>query len=129
MTEQRRERITNPLTTARTHVPRSVRQEIDESTGVGQVYIRSLVRSQLRAALTVLATLAFTVGALPLVFLVLPAVKEAAVLGIPLPWIVLGIAVYPAVLLLGWLYVRYAERAESDFIALVESENDEAESP
>ncbi|MFD1859482.1 hypothetical protein EHW97_07715 [Aeromicrobium camelliae] len=127
MTEPRRHRITNPLTTAPTHVPRSVRQEIDESTSVGQVYIRSLVRSQLRAALTVLATLALTVGALPLVFLVLPAVGDASVLGVPLPWILLGIAVYPAVLLLGWLYVRYAERAESDFIALVESENDETE--
>ncbi|WP_293786344.1 hypothetical protein [uncultured Aeromicrobium sp.] len=127
MTEQRRQRITNPLTTARAHVPRSVRQEIDESTGVGQVYVRSLVRSQLRAALTVCATLAFTVGTLPLVFAFLPVVTEASILGVPLPWIVIGVAVYPAVLLLGWLYVRYAERAESDFIALVESENDESE--
>ncbi len=128
MSEPRRERITSPLTSARTHVPRTVRQEIHESTGVGEVYVRSLVRSQLRAAVTVVASVALTIGLLPVVFVVFGDLSGVTVGGIGLPWIVLGIAVYPAVFVLGWLYVRFAERAEVDFAALVAASATEEES-
>ena len=114
-----RVRITSPLTTASPHVRRTVQQEIDESTGIGEVYVRSLVRSQLRAALTVITTLMLTLGALPIVFWLLTDLSQLSVLGIPLPWIVLGVAVYPGLFLLGWLYVRQADKSERDFAALV----------
>ncbi|MGH8940410.1 MAG: hypothetical protein ACRDV2_13850, partial [Actinomycetes bacterium] len=39
--------------------------------------------------------------------------------GVPLPWIVLAIAVYPGLFLLGWLYVRQAERSEREFTTLL----------
>lgn len=115
-----RVRVTNPLTSAPAHVRRSVQQEIDESTGVGEVYMRSLIRSQLRAALTVTTTLILSIGALPLVFLAFDSVTEFTINGIPLPWIVLGVLVYPALLILGWVYLRQVERAEQDFTELVE---------
>ncbi|MFZ0142058.1 MAG: hypothetical protein WAL70_13330 [Aeromicrobium sp.] len=114
-----RVRITSPLTTASPHVRRTVQQEIDESTGIGEVYVRSLVRSQLRAALTVITTLMLTLGALPIVFWLLKDLSQLSILGIPLPWIVLGVAVYPGLFLLGWLYVRQADKSERDFAALV----------
>jgi hypothetical protein len=114
-----RVRITSPLTTASPHVRRTVQQEIDESTGIGEVYVRSLVRSQLRAALTVITTLLLTLGALPIVFWLLHDLTELDVWGVPLPWIVLGIAVYPGLFLLGWLYVRQADKSERDFAALL----------
>ena len=114
-----RVRITSPLTTASPHVRRSVQQEIDESTGIGEVYVRSLVRSQLRAALTVITTLMLTLGSLPIVFWLLEDLRELSVLGIPLPWVVLAIAVYPGLFLLGWLYVRQADKSERDFVALL----------
>lgn len=114
-----RVRITSPLTTASPHVRRTVQQEIDESTGIGEVYVRSLVRSQLRAALTVITTLMLTLGALPIVFWVLQDLGELSFLGVPLPWIVLAVAVYPGLFLLGWLYVRQADKSERDFAALV----------
>lgn len=123
MTEEKytgRVRVTNPLTTAPSHVRRSIGQEIDESTGVGEVYMRSLIRSQLRAALTVASTLLLSIGALPLVFLAFDSVTEFTIWGIPLPWLVLGVAVYPGLFALGWLYLRQAERAERDFAELVE---------
>ena len=41
------------------------------------------------------------------------------VLGVPLPWLLLGVVVYPFLVLLGWLYVRRAERNERDFADLV----------
>lgn len=115
-----RVRVTNPLTSAPPHIRRSVQQEIDEATGVGEVYMRSLIRSQLMAALTVTATLILSIGALPLVFLTFDSVTDFRIAGVPLPWIVLGVVVYPALFLLGWLYLRQVERAEQDFTELVE---------
>lgn len=114
-----RVRITSPLTTASPHVRRTVQQEIDESTGIGEVYVRSLVRSQLRAALTVITTLMLTLGALPIAFWLLEDLRDLSVLDIPLPWIILAIAVYPGLFLLGWLYVRQADKSERDFVALI----------
>jgi hypothetical protein len=102
-------------------VRRSARQEIDEETGVGEVYIRSLVRTQLRSALAVVAVLAVGVGSLPLVFAFLPDLAEVRLGPVPLPWLVLGVLVYPALLVVGWVYVRRAEAAETDFAALVDA--------
>ena len=114
-----RVRVTSPLTSAPAHVRRSVRQEIDESTGVGEIYMRSLIRSQLRAALTVALTLLLSVGALPLAFMAFDTVTAFEVLGVPAPWLVLGVLVYPGLFLLGWVYIRQAERAERTFAELV----------
>ncbi|SLJ82485.1 integral membrane protein [Mycobacteroides abscessus subsp. abscessus] len=36
--------------------------------------------------------------------------------GIRLPWLLLGVAVYPALFLIGRLYVALAERNEADFL-------------
>lgn len=116
----RRVRVTSPLASAPAHVRRSVRQEIDESTGIGEVYMRSLIRAQLRAALTVAATLLLSIGVLPLLFLTFDSVTEVHVLGVPVPWLILGFAVYPGLFALGWVYIRQAERAERDFTELVE---------
>ena len=41
------------------------------------------------------------------------------VLWLPLGWLLLGVAVYPWLLVLGWAYVRRAERNEDDFAELV----------
>ena len=48
------------------------RTEIDEQTTLGHTYVRSLMRSQLRAALAVFAVLALLVGPLPLLFAAMP---------------------------------------------------------
>lgn len=119
-----RVRVTSPLAAASSHVRRSARQEIDEETGVGDVYIRSLVRTQLRSALAVVALLAVGVGSLPLAFALLPDLAALRLGPVPLPWLVLGVLVYPVLLLIGWGYVRRAEAAESDFAALVEAAED-----
>ncbi|WP_329619798.1 hypothetical protein OG357_04030 [Streptomyces sp. NBC_01255] len=92
------------------HAP--ARSEIDEQTTLGHTYVRSLMRSQLRAALTALGALALLVGSLPLL-LALPA-PEALV------WAALGAGVYPVVWGIAHWYVRRAERNERDFTGLVE---------
>jgi O-antigen/teichoic acid export membrane protein len=100
--------------------PTSPMREIDEQSAVGEVYMRSLVRTQLRLALLVCAVFGLLLGGLPLLFRLLPGTRTVHVLGIPLPWLLLGVVVYPCFVLGGWLYVRAAERTERDFADLLE---------
>ena len=88
------------------------RTEIAEQTTLGHTYVRSLMRSQLRAALSVVAVLVLLVGPLPLLF--------ATTRNTGLQWTVLGFCLYPPLVLLARWYVRRAERNEKDFVRLVE---------
>ena len=73
------------------------------------------------AELRLAAVAALVLGVLPVVFLTMPAVSNAApVLGIGLPWLLLGVLSFPFLLVLGWLYTRHAERNEFDFADDVE---------
>jgi hypothetical protein len=83
----------------------------------------SLLREQLRLAVGTLGTLAVTVGLLPLLFHLAPALGTLHVLGLPLGWLLLGVLVYPLLVLLGWVYVRRAERNERHFADLMDGEN------
>lgn len=113
----RRVRVTRPPTGR----PRSttVASEIDAGTSVGEVYIRSLMRAQLRLALRTVAALVLILGSLPLVFALFPGVRRTDVLGVPLPWILLGGLVYPFLWVLGVAYTRRADRHEALFSELV----------
>lgn len=84
------------------------------------VYARSLIRSQLRVALVSAGTftilLVLTTAALAFV----SEVRTATVGGIPVVWVVLGVGVYPVVLLVAALFVRAAERNEKRYRSLAE---------
>lgn len=114
-----RVRVTSPRRTSSRKRLVSITSEIDSQTVVGDVYVRSLVRSQLRLALAVVVLLAGTLGGLPLLLRLVPTTRTLTAHGIPLTWLVLGVLVYPAMVLIGWVYVRQAERNEDDFTALV----------
>lgn len=116
---QGRVRVTGPPRRRASVVRPAATREIDAGTELGAVYMRSLLREQLRLALGVLAVLLVTVGSLPLAFHLVPRLAEARILGVPLPWLLLGLLVYPWLLVLGWAYVRRAEANERDFAELV----------
>ncbi len=63
------------------------RTEIDEQTTLGHTYVRSLMRSQLRAGLAAFAVLGLLVGPLPLLFAAMPDARR-------LEWAVLGFGLY-----------------------------------
>lgn len=109
------------VTAPRSGKPRqtTVAAEIDRQSEIGEIYMRSLIRSQLRLAMGVVCALAALVGSLPLLFRLLPGLRRVAVLGIPLPWLLLGLLVYPVLIGLARFYVRRAERNERDFAELV----------
>lgn len=122
-TPPERVRITGPprrRTTSKVALSRT--REIDEETRLGEIYMGSLLREQARLAGGVLVALFATVGALPLVFHLWPGLAGVRPLGVPVPWLLLGFLVYPYLVLLGWFYVRAAERNERDFAHVVEAE-------
>ncbi|WP_232792410.1 hypothetical protein [Actinacidiphila yeochonensis] len=86
---------------------------------LGQVYVRSLVRDQLRLALGVLVVLAVMLGGLPAAFALLPELRTASLLGVRLAWLLLGVVVYPVLVGAALLHVRHAERVERDFTDLL----------
>jgi hypothetical protein len=104
-------KVTAPRTPGRRPAPSSAG---DPST----VYVRSLVRSQLRAA--VLAALAFALplAAATVVLAFVPEVRIATVAGIPIGWLVLGVAVYPLVLLVAVGFLRVVDRNERHYRSL-----------
>ena len=123
MTEQppARVRVTGPPR-RRANVVRSAgTREIDAETALGEVFMRSLLREQLTLALRVLAVLGLTIGLLPALFHVVPALGDVRVGPVPLAWLLLGALAYPWLVALGWFYVRRAESNESDFADLVGS--------
>ena len=93
--------------------------DIDEETRLGGVYLGSLLREQMWLALRIVALLLAAIGSLPLVFYLLPGLTDVDVFGMPLSWLLLGVVVYPVLVLLGWRYVRSAERNERDFADLL----------
>ena len=105
--------------------PRSRLGEVHEQTPLGGIYLRSLLREQLGLAARVLVVVAVALGGLPLLFRLAPDLTSLTVGGFPVAWVLLGVVVYPFLLLLGWLYVRRVERNERDFADLVGGDPDE----
>ncbi|HEX5561949.1 MAG TPA: hypothetical protein VFX52_09940 [Nocardioidaceae bacterium] len=116
----RRVRVSSPRVGTGRPRPPSVSSEIDAQTELGEVYVRSLVRSQLLLAVQVTLALGLSLGLLPVLFALVPASRTVRVAGLPLPWLLLGVVVYPCLVALGWLYVRRAERNERAFAELVD---------
>lgn len=120
MNDVPRVRVTGPARRRASTTRRSGRREIDAGTELGRVYMESLLREQLRLGLGILTLLGLTVGALPLVFHLVPELGQVRVGPMPLSWLLLGLLVYPWLLVLGWIYVRRSEANERDFASLVE---------
>ena len=114
-----RVRVTAPHGAARTPVRAGQRtgesREAAQDSEVGQVFVRSLIRSQLRLALVVAGGFLLILAAFPLVLLAVPGLADAPVAGIPFGWLLLGAGIYPVIGLSAWLYVRTAARNEARY--------------
>jgi hypothetical protein len=94
-------------------------EDLHAQPPLAQVYVRSLVRDQLRLSLGVLAVLAVVVGGLPAAFALAPGLRTAEVFGVRLAWLLLGVVAYPLLVGAAWFHVRHAERVERDFTDLL----------
>nr|WP_250545760.1 DUF485 domain-containing protein [Paenarthrobacter sp. DKR-5] len=91
-----------------------------EQTEAGEVFIRSLIRSQLRLAVVVAGGFLLILLGFPVLLSVAPAVGAIPVFGIPFSWLLLGLGIYPVIGLSAWLYIRSAARNEDTYRDLSE---------
>lgn len=96
------------------------RSELTQQTRVGETLVQGLVRAQLTLALRLSLLVLIGLGGLPWLFAIAPSVGRVTVLGINLPWLLLGVVAFPFLIGVGWAYVRLAERNEQDFTDLVQ---------
>lgn len=111
-------RVTAPRTPGRRPLP--------PNAGAGDpsaVYVRSLIRSQLRVALVAAGAFGLLLAATAATLAFVPEVRAATAGGIPIVWIVLGVAVYPVVLLVAMLFVRAVDRNEEHYRSLAAEED------
>lgn len=108
--------MTSPRRNAPGRAPRPpAATELDEERSLGALYVYSLLRAQRRLSLYVLVGVAVVVGALPLLFTLLPGIHDIAIAGVPLPWLLLGVLIYPFALVVARAYARAAERVDREF--------------
>ena|SRR5665213_442607 len=95
-------------------------QAFDEHTAYSDVLLHSLMRAQFGLTLGFIALAVGVLISLPLVVSLVPSLNDKHVFGLPLTLAVLGIAVYPVLVIIAIAYVRLAERTERHFLDLVE---------
>lgn len=97
------------------------RIELEEQTSWGKLLVRDLVKVQLRTSVWLAVLVLVVLGTLPALFYFLPAVARFTVIGIPIPWLVLGLLPFPFLFAVGLWYNRLAERHERDFVDMIEN--------
>ncbi|MEZ2371932.1 hypothetical protein [Arthrobacter sp. RCC_34] len=103
-----------PLRTA----PGITRQSVEDDAA--QVYLRSLLRTQLRLALVVALGFLLIAATFSILLVWVPWLRDLSVLGVPFEWILLGAGLFPVILLSAVLYTRLAQRNEDRYRDLTE---------
>lgn len=105
----------------RNRAARTVRtvEVVQDDDGVGELLRNNLIGSQLAVALRFAVVAGVTLGLLPVLFAMFPAIGRTEVLGLRLPWLLLGVLAYPFLFGLGWWHTRTAERVEQNFAEYV----------
>ena len=92
------------------------------TSDIAAVYVRSLIRSQLRVAVVFAIGFAAATTLFVLAIALAPELDTTFVLGVPLSWLLLGVGVYPLAITVGALYLRAATRNESRYRSLTQEE-------
>ena len=89
------------------------------------VYVRSLIRSQLRIGLVSVAAFVVATALFALALAFAPTLDETFLAGVPVSWLLLAVGVYPLALTVAALYVRAASRNESRYRSLSRASDEE----
>ena len=101
---------------------RPVSRDLDEQTELGEVYLAPDARPAAAVGSRSLALTVVGLAALPVTLTLVPGhPHHHRASGLPFPWLVLGVAVYPAAWFLARWYIRQAERNEQDFAEVVDA--------
>jgi hypothetical protein len=96
-----------------------MRDDLDQPDAYGRELLASLMRAQAGVSLAILLPAISLLALYPLLAVLLPRLATSHVLGIPLSLVILGGGIYPPLVLLGYWYVRRAERLEQRFVELL----------
>jgi hypothetical protein len=96
--------------------------DLYEPDAYGRELLTSLMRAQVGACATVLLPALALLALYPLLTAIFPWLATAQVVGLPLTLLILGGGIYPPLVLLGYWYVRRAERLEQQFVELLEEQ-------
>ena len=102
--------------------PRTPRDELQDTTPHGDVYLRRLIRAQLGLALLALAAFGGLVGSLPLLFLLAPGLQDLTIAEVPVPVLIVALPLFPLIVLLGLLYQRRADAIDEAFRDVVDEQ-------
>jgi putative solute:sodium symporter small subunit len=92
------------------------------TSDIAGVYVRSLIRSQLRLAIVFAVGFVVATAAFVLAITFVPELDTTFIFGVPVSWLLLGVGVYPLAITVGGLYVRAASRNEARYRSLTEVE-------
>jgi putative solute:sodium symporter small subunit len=92
------------------------------TSDIAGVYVRSLIRSQLRLAIVFAVGFVVATAVFVLAIAFVPELDTTFVFGVPVSWLLLGVGVYPLAITIGGLYVRAASRNEARYRSLTEVE-------
>ena len=115
-------RVTAPLSATGPAATYPVSREMAEQSDVGELFVRSLIRSQLRLAVVVASGFLVILVGIPILFSIFPAINTWTIATVPIPWLLLGLGIYPLVIGCAVLYVRSAGRIEQRFRDLVDDQ-------
>lgn len=82
------------------------------------VYLRTLIRVQLRLGITLAVAFLLTLAAFSVAIALIPALHEHAVFGVPWSWALQAYGMYPLVVIFAAIYVRAAGRNERRYRSL-----------
>jgi hypothetical protein len=99
-----------------------VTDDLYQPDAYGRELLTSLMRAQAGVSLAVLVPAISLLALYPLLAVLLPGLASYEVLGLPLTLIILGGGIYPPLVLLGYWYVRRAERLEQRFVELLKEQ-------
>ena len=99
-----------------------VSDDLYQPDAYGRELLTSLMRAQAGVSLAVLVPAISLLALYPLLAVLLPSLAAYEVHGLPLTLIILGGGIYPPLVLLGYWYVRRAERLEQRFVELLKEQ-------
>ena len=82
------------------------------------VYIRTLMRAQLRLAITLVAAFLLTLAVFSVAIALIPALHVEMIFGVPWSWALQAYGMYPLVVIFAVIYVRAAGRNERRYRSL-----------
>ena len=98
-----------------------------ERSDTATVYVRSLIRSQLRLAIICATGFVVSLGMLWLVLAAAPALDGITIAGAPVSWLLLAFGAYPAILAFAVIFIVASARNEAGFRSLVGAPADQPE--